>query len=553
MGRIICNWLLLMCVLARLGLAADDPEAVAKLLDRIAQQEQQFIQELRTRSAILETYIQETPDPAIDAGQVVRDHYFLGRLDFSKGLEYTPMTAHGDAPKGSHSLFSMKNRATVFVPTGFAQMVLPDSAGLDRRSYQMDFVRREFLGEVRCLLFDVSPLDKKTAGKFKGRIWVEDQDFRIVRFNGTYSNSSASRMYFHFDSWRINVAPGRWVPAFVYVEESGGGEKGVAPRFKGQTRLWGYHIETGGKLEELASIAIEAEQPVKDGARAVEISPLESQRFWERQAESNILERLQKAGLLAPSGPVDQVLNTVVNNLIVTNNLGVEAKCRVLLTTPIETFSVGQTIVISRGLVDVLPDEASLAMALSTELAHIALGHRTDTHFAFSDRTMLGDGELLRRLQLARPDAEIVKAAAKAAELLAKSPYQGTLSNAGLFLKALTDRTAQLPSLIRANFGNQLAGAVKGARLPSLPDRSPETDHEKLEQIVALPLGSRVRLDPWSNEISLVKTKPVPIISARDKLPFEVTPFMIYLSRAEAPSHEPNPALTDETLAQRKR
>src|ERR1035438_2472555 len=152
MRRIIPNWLLLICTIAGPGLAADDREAVSKLLDRIAQQEQQFIQELRTRSAILETYIQETPDPARDAGQVVRDHYFLGRLDFSKGLEYTPMTAHGDAPKGPRSLFFLKNRATVFVPTGFAQMVLPDSVGLDRRGYQMDFVRREFLGDVRCLL-----------------------------------------------------------------------------------------------------------------------------------------------------------------------------------------------------------------------------------------------------------------------------------------------------------------------------------------------------------------------------------------------------------------
>jgi len=46
---------------------------------------------------------------------------------------------------------------------------------------------------------------------------------------------------------------------------------------------------------------------------------------------------------------VDEVLNTVVNNLIVSANLGIEAHCRVLLTTPIETFSLGHTIVISRG------------------------------------------------------------------------------------------------------------------------------------------------------------------------------------------------------------
>src|ERR1039457_7340147 len=124
-------------------------------------------------------------------------------------------------------------------------------------------------------------------------------------------------------------------------------------------------------------------------------------RSWERQAEANIIERLEKSGLLSLPGAVDEVLNTVVNNLIASNNLGIEAKCRVLLTTPLETFSVGQTIVISRGLLDVLPDEASLATALAAELAHIALGHRNDTHFSFYDRTMLPDEELLDQLQMA--------------------------------------------------------------------------------------------------------------------------------------------------------
>jgi hypothetical protein len=535
MRTIISKWLLLVLMMAGPCLGAENRDSIDKLLDRIAQQEQQFIQELQTHSAILETYIQETPEQGAEAARSVRDHYFLGKLDFSKGLAYTPMGIHGEPAKPTRS---SKNR-TSFAPTGFAQMVFPDSNGLDHRYYQMDFVRREFLGEVRCLIFDVAPLDRRAAGKFKGRIWVEDQDYGIVRFNGTYTNSSASRMYFHFDSWRINVAPGRWVPAFVYVEESGG-EKGTASRFKAQTRLWGYNTAATGKLDELASIAVESDQPLKDGSTASGISPLESQRFWEHQAESNILERLEKAGLMAPPSPVDEVLNTVVNNLIVTNNLAVEAKCRVLLTTPIETFSVGQTIVISRGLVDVLPDEASLAMVLSTELAHIALGHRTDTHFAFSDQTMVPDGELLQRLQPSRTAAEIAEAGAKAAELLSKSPYQANLSNAGLFLKALREREAQFPSLIRRNLGRQLEGAAKLARPPSTPDAA-TANPEKLEQIVALPLGSRVRLDPWSNRVSLVKAKPVPIISARDKLPFEVTPFMIYLSRAAIPTNQAAP------------
>jgi hypothetical protein len=222
-----------------------------------------------------------------------------------------------------------------------------------------------------------------------------------------------------------------------------------------------------------------------------------------------------------------------------------------MLTTPLETFSVGQTIVISRGLIDVLPDEASLAMVLATELAHIALGHRTDTHFAFSDQTMLSEGELLRNLQLARPPAEIEAAAAKALELISNSPYKANLSNAGLFMKALDSRAGQLPSLIRANLGNRLASATNRDRLGALAEQARPVDQEKLEQIVALPLGSRVHLDPWTNEITLLKAKPVPLISSRDKLPFEITPFMIYLSRAELRSRDQDPAPANRTPAQR--
>jgi hypothetical protein len=519
---------------------AGDAAAADRLIDRIAQQEAQFTERLRSHSAILETYIQELPDS--DSTEVVRDHYFLGRLDFSKGLTYTAMAAHTTQPAASRFLFLKSGHPSVFVPSGFGQMSLLDADGFDRTRYEINYVHREFLGEVRCLVFDVAPRDKKASGKFIGRIWVEDRDYHVVRFNGTYTNSTAARLYFHFDSWRMLVDSGDWAPAFIYVEESAPATKSTkVPRFKAQTRLWGYHSAAASPMSELASIAIEAEKPVDDRSSDAANTPLESQRSWERQAEANIVERLEKSGLLAPPGPVDEVLNAVVNNLIATNNLNVDAKCRVLLTTPLETFSIGQTIVISRGLIDVLPDEASLAMALSAELAHIALGHRTETRFAFSDQTMLNDGELLRRLRLTRPEPEVQAAGEKAVAMLAQSPYKDKLAGAGLFLKVLADRAPNLPALIRANLGGQLASSENLARMAPLAAKAPELQADKLEQIAALPLGSRVQLDPWTNRIALVKAKPVSLLSARDKMPFEVTPFMIYLSRAAAPRKEQDP------------
>ena len=50
-----------------------------------------------------------------------------------------------------------------------------------------------------------------------------------------------------------------------------------------------------------------------------------------------------------------------------------EVRCRILLTNPIESFTVGDTIVISRALLDILPDEATLVAVLALELSHIVL------------------------------------------------------------------------------------------------------------------------------------------------------------------------------------
>jgi hypothetical protein len=76
-----------------------------------------------------------------------------------------------------------------------------------------------------------------------------------------------------------------------------------------------------------------------------------------------------------------------------------------------------------------------------------------------------------------------------------------------------------------------LASGDKLPRLGELAGESPVLDEEQIDQIAALPLGSRIRLDPWTNHIQLIKTKPVELRTARDKMPFEVTPFVIHLSR----------------------
>ena len=506
---------------------AESNSAVRRLLDQVAGQERAFARSLQRYSPVVETYLQDMEEGA--EGLSTGDHYFLGKLDFQGGLGYTSLTARTKSQKTFLSLL-FKRHAALFHPQGFAQMIFPDAADFDRDHYEFEYVRREFLGEVRCYVFDVKPANK-ASGKFVGRIWVEDSGNHIVRFNGTYTDSRPSHLYFHFDSWRTNVVSGEWLPSYIYIEENSlPGKKGESG-FKGQTRLWGYKPVSNNRLDELTSILVDGNSGVKDQAAAADASPLESQRAWERQAEENVLDRLERSGLLAPKGGVDAVLNTVVNNLLATSNLNLDIDCRVLLTTPLETFSLPHTIVISRGLVDVLPDEGSLAMVLANELAQIALGYTTQTRYAFHDEIMFADEDTLQRFRFQRSEQEMATAGRKAMEILEASPYREKLGGAVLFLRALNARVGRLPNLIQANLGNQLGAGGNLARLETVVKNAPPLKEESLTQIAALPLGSRVKMDPYASELALVKAKPVALLSAREKMPFEVTPFMPYLVR----------------------
>jgi hypothetical protein len=423
---------------------------------------------------------------------------------------------------GDFFSFGMK-----FLPGGFLQMIFIDMNGFDKQHYKFDYVRREFLGEVRCLVFDVTPQEKSGKGRFRGRIWVEDQDFNIVHFNGRYTGGEHSSYYFHFDSWRTNVQPGLWLPSFVYSEERDL-RYALTKKldFKGQTRLWGYNLGHAAEQQELSKILVEA--PVQDDTNtANDLSPVQAQRAWDHQAEENVSDHLERIGLMAPRGEVDKILEAVVNNLEVTNNLDINpaVRCRVLMTTTLESFTLGHIIVLSRGLIDVLPDEASLAAVIAHELGHVALGHRMDSNYAFFDRLLLEDKNTFRHFYAAHTPAEEQAASAKGFQFLSNSPYKDQLGNASLFLGALQSRQKEIPNLISAHLGD-LVRVIAG-----LKTVAPVDAKQNPQMLAALPIGGRVKLDPWFDKLDMIKTKPIGTIAEREKMQFEITPFMPYLTR----------------------
>jgi hypothetical protein len=321
-------------------------------VDSVIRQERHLTDVMRSFKPIIETYIQEEgSQPRFQKGITPNgDDYFLSRLNLTgNSPSIVPFVDEETWNQGGEKYFVQD--PLPFSQVAFAQALFPDFGNFDRQNSTFEFVRWEVLGEVRCAAVDVKPRGNSKKRGFLGRIWVEDQDYSIVRFTGTFTSKGFAQRAFHFDSWRLNMQSNLWMPAYVYTAESKPHDlSSHKVWFKAQTRVWGYDLQNAG---------------------------------------------------------------------------------------------------------------------------------------------------------------------------------------GGLFLKALQTRAPQLKNLIRPHLGNGLAGGAS-IRMSALLNSAPQLETRRMDQIAALPLGGRVRLDPWSNRVELLKAKPVALLSAREKMPFEVTPFFPYLTRLQA-------------------
>jgi len=523
------------------------PEQAA-LVDRAVAREKVLIQNIKLRTPLVETYIQNTR-PDVKLYMVpTEDEYMLSRVDFAKTFgdkTYQPRGSekHGffknsfAAISGLTKALHLDTRFT-YNPVGFMEMMFLDPSHFDQQHYVFSYVRREFLGSVRTWVYDVHP-KVGGMGLFYGRIWVEDQDGNIVRFNGTYTGPSSeddSRYYFHFDSWRLNVQPGIWLPVAVYVEETERTEGNKAVGLKAQTHFWGYSLKLPTRDSENVSVKVDDAVDKSDDTQ--DMTPLQASRAWIAQAENNVIDRLVEAGLVAPlnqGGYENQVLDQIVINLAVPNNLAFTdpIHCRVLLTTTLEATTVGNTILISKGLLDTLPNEPAIASVVAMELAHIAMGHHIDTRYAFNDRLMFPDTATFQRINMYHSDPDNGDAAKRGMEYLEASMYKDKLPDAGLYYAQLTDREKALKSLNTPKLGDSLLKADGTPWMYDLAKQSPKLNWDDLNQTAALPLNSWLKTDPWDDKVHMLNAKRYAPINAREKMPLEVTPVSFKLQRYE--------------------
>jgi hypothetical protein len=523
-----------------------------RLVQQANAREKVVIKQIQKSTPVVQSYIQDLrPDQKLYQVPVA-DQYMIGRVDFGKAFSDAQYEqADRSLPRrgwfaGSFHFMSDLTKAFHLEnsPTGFMSMMFIDPSGFDQQHYNFAFVRREFLGTVRTWVFDVSPKERG-PGRFFGRIWVEDQDGNVVRFNGTYisnPNDEADH-YFHFDSWRMNVQPGVWAPAAVYIEDTLHNGVNHASSFKGQTTYWGYSLKLPTKESDSESMEIENAQDQSDNS--TDVSPLQAEREWVSQAENNVLDRLTQAGLVAPPSDFDKQLEQVATNIIIGSNLQLpsDIHCRVILTTPLESLAVGNTILLSKGLIDTLPDENALAAVIAFQLAHIVTGHHIDTRYAFNDRLLFPDTATFRRITMNHSVPDDEEAAKKAVDLFSHSIYHDKAGSVGLFFQQLEAREKELPSLFTPRLGDSLIRGDGQPWLAGLTQGAPKLDMDNLQQVAALPLNSRLKIDPWDDKVFMLTARPPVLLNARDKMPLEITPVFYRLQRySDATPGAPAPA-----------
>jgi hypothetical protein len=516
-------------------------------------QEKVIVSQVRRSTPVVQSYIQNLRPGDAGENVPISDQYMIGRVDFGKAFvddQYSSRSQKHSRLRGSFRFMSALTSGFHLTnsPTGFMAMMFVDPTGFDQQHYEFRFVRREFLGTVRTNVFDVRPT-VKGPGRFYGRIWLEDEQGNVVRFNGTYTNDPNDDVnhYFHFDSWRTNIQPGVWMPASIYVEDSFQTFTNRTRSLRGQTTYWGYSLKLPTRESDAESLEVEGAVDESDSSQ--DVSPLEARRLWVGQAEQNVLDRLVQAGLVAPPSDFDKVLDQVASNIVISNQLQLpnDIHCRVILTDPLEALAIGNTILISKGLIDVLPNEESLAAVISFELAHVLMGHRIDTRYAFNDRLLFPDAATFQRITMNHSTADDEEASKRAVELFRHSNYSDKAAGAGLFLRQVEAVQSGVSTLLEPRLGDSLLRADGQPWLAELAKTAPQLRPADLTQVAALPLNSRLKIDPWDDRVSIETIKPAPLLSASDKMPLEIAPVYYRLHRYQNPAQTATAAAAPAT------
>jgi len=268
-------------------------------------------------------------------------------------------------------------------------------------------------------------------------------------------------LYFHFESWRQEVSPGIWVPSYTYFDEqrsAGSGNLATGFHLRGHVWVWGYQsTEIGWAATKLPTSRAE----------------------------------LEESGILASPGQVELAMNGIVEELERANGITSRSiGCRVLLTSPAEIFSIEDTVFVSRGLLNLAPNQSVLAALIAREIANIVPGDSPGMTPMRAEPT--ADSSNVRIQHSGQADAN-----ERMLLLLKNTQYESAVDELESFFASLVLYSRRVPHLIRPLLGGSL---LEQARMqPGVSQPSPaQLDTSRAQK---LELRGEYGVDSWATQI----------------------------------------------------
>ena len=90
--------------------------------------------------------------------------------------------------------------------------------------YNFSYVGKQRIDELNLFVFDVTPKvipdpKKSKTRLFTGRIWVDDQDFMIVKSKGKAVPETKDNKFPVVETWRENIDGKYWFPTYIAADD----------------------------------------------------------------------------------------------------------------------------------------------------------------------------------------------------------------------------------------------------------------------------------------------------------------------------------------------
>jgi hypothetical protein len=216
-----------LCFLLCTALAQDRGEGVLdpsppkdmtpeQIIQRFAAKEKE-VQAIRRQY----TFRQNIKVHTVDSdGKVVSEYQQVGDLRYDPKTEWTKTIVFAPQPSlvaSKQDLEDLETRQSFTIGTD------------ELATYKVTYVGQQRLDELHCYAFDVAPkIMEKGRRYFQGRIWVDSQDFQIVKNTGKSvpdiriqrRKRVDENLFPKFTTWREQIDGKYWFPTFSSSDDT---------------------------------------------------------------------------------------------------------------------------------------------------------------------------------------------------------------------------------------------------------------------------------------------------------------------------------------------